>query len=512
MSNKQRLENSKEIDDIFSASKEIPNDGHKLREHAMDAQREANWEKYREDKKKKIQSREDNDNAKKQKAPAKNNGLNAEGDIPLPPVVPISDVQKKLIEKFKERVREYIKPFHTDDTFIRFLRARAYDLNKATEMFVNSMKWRAEVNADNILETFPKNKYFKYLYNYWPARMHGVTKDGWPVFIERIGAVDARGLLKNVPENILIQYHIWVVENDEKKRAELFLEKGVHPGIVIIQDLAGLGWKHIHSSALNCIKKIFAIDQNNYPEALRKLYVVNAPRLFQVVFGILKPWVDPQTLQKVVVLGTDYKQELLKVIDETELPPVLGGKCRKCNGVCIPEGGKFPDLSHLREKEFASENTDDENNSYNVVIPSGGYHEHEIVVDEVGTVICLEFSSENYNIGFGVYRRVDDRKREEILSLKKYDAHIEAIEHTVTATSCGRYVLRWDNTYSKLRKKVINYQLYIERPAKIKEKSKNDPSTKNEPTENSKEKSKNDPATENESTENSKGNLKNTSY
>jgi hypothetical protein len=79
------------------------------------------------------------------------------------------------------------------------------------------------VNADNILETFPKNKYFTSLYNYWPSRMHGVTKDGWPVVIERIGSVDARGIMKNVPENVLIQFHIWVAENDEKKYAHSIL-------------------------------------------------------------------------------------------------------------------------------------------------------------------------------------------------------------------------------------------------------------------------------------------------
>jgi hypothetical protein len=45
----------------------------------------------------------------------------------------------QLIEKFKEKIKDYIKPHHTDDTFIRFLRARAYDLDKATEMFVASM-------------------------------------------------------------------------------------------------------------------------------------------------------------------------------------------------------------------------------------------------------------------------------------------------------------------------------------------------------------------------------------
>jgi hypothetical protein len=60
-------------------------------------------------------------------------------DKPLPDVVPISDAQRTAIGVFKERVKEYIKPHHTDDTFIRFLRARNFDLEKSAEMFINSM-------------------------------------------------------------------------------------------------------------------------------------------------------------------------------------------------------------------------------------------------------------------------------------------------------------------------------------------------------------------------------------
>ena len=47
--------------------------------------------------------------------------------------------------------------------------------------------------------------------------MHGLTKDGWPVYVERIGAVDAKGVMKNVPEKDLLLFHIFVVERDEKR-------------------------------------------------------------------------------------------------------------------------------------------------------------------------------------------------------------------------------------------------------------------------------------------------------
>lgn len=39
-------------------------------------------------------------------------------------------------------------------TLLRFLQARDYDLQKATQMYTNHLKWRAENSIDNILDEF----------------------------------------------------------------------------------------------------------------------------------------------------------------------------------------------------------------------------------------------------------------------------------------------------------------------------------------------------------------------
>lgn len=128
------------------------------------------------------------------------------------------------------------------------------------------------------------------------------------------------------------------------RRAQLFAERGVYPGTVIVQDCQGLGWKHLYRPAIGVLQKLFKVDQDNYPESLRKMYVVNAPKLFTVVYAMIKPLVDPRTLQKVVVLGSSYKDELLKVMDEDQIPKALGGTCKLHEGDCMPKGGKFPDV------------------------------------------------------------------------------------------------------------------------------------------------------------------------
>jgi hypothetical protein len=38
------------------------------------------------------------------------------------------------------------------------------------------------------------------------------------------------------------------------------------------------------------------------------------------------------------------------------------------------------------------------------------------------------------------------------------------LQHTVLATSIGRYVLLWDNKHSVIRKKVLRYQVFVTEP------------------------------------------------
>ena len=67
-----------------------------------------------------------------------------------------------------------------------------------------------------------------------------------------------------------------------------------------------------------------------------KCYVVNAPLLARLAWGIVNKFMDPVTRAKVVMLGSDYKSVLPQYIDSDQLPPEYGGTCSSCNGECVP--------------------------------------------------------------------------------------------------------------------------------------------------------------------------------
>lgn len=77
------------------------------------------------------------------------------------------------------------------------------------------------------------------------------------------------------------------------------------------------------------------IAQDYYPETMGAAYVVNAPKLFSLLWAIVKGFLDERTRSKVRIIGSNYRPVLLEAIDAENLPEFLGGTCT-CSHV---EGG-----------------------------------------------------------------------------------------------------------------------------------------------------------------------------
>lgn len=99
-----------------------------------------------------------------------------------------------------------------------------------------------------------------------------------------------------------------------------------------IMDLKGVTLTKI-PSVYSYVNQASVISQNYYPERLGKLYLINAPWGFSTVWSVVKGWLDPVTVNKIHILGSGYKSELLKQISPDSLPVEFGGVC-ECAGGC----------------------------------------------------------------------------------------------------------------------------------------------------------------------------------
>ena len=75
------------------------------------------------------------------------------------------------------------------------------------------------------------------------------------------------------------------------------------------------------------------------------MFIINAPMLFTSVWYLLTPLMDEVTYNKITILGSDYKKELLKFIDAENLPEIYGGKCNCINGCLNSDSGPWSDGS-----------------------------------------------------------------------------------------------------------------------------------------------------------------------
>jgi hypothetical protein len=84
----------------------------------------------------------------------------------------------------------------------------------------------------------------------------GKTKDGSWIFVERVGLVDPKSLMKNIPMDTLLTFHIYVMEGHEQRRRQQYRKMGWSSPMVIIQDFKGLGWKHAYKPAIDFVGKL----------------------------------------------------------------------------------------------------------------------------------------------------------------------------------------------------------------------------------------------------------------
>uniref|UniRef100_A0A0V0IK88 Putative phosphatidylinositol/phosphatidylcholine transfer protein SFH3-like n=1 Tax=Solanum chacoense TaxID=4108 RepID=A0A0V0IK88_SOLCH len=133
-----------------------------------------------------------------------------------------------------------------------------------------------------------------------------------------------------------LKYHVQEFErtiNEKMPACSLAAKRHIDTSTTIL-DVQGVGLKNFNKSARDLIQRLQAIDGNNYPESLCRMYIINAGSGFRLLWNSVKSFLDPKTTQKIHVLGNKYHSKLLEIIDASELPEFLGGTC-----TCADKGG-----------------------------------------------------------------------------------------------------------------------------------------------------------------------------
>ena len=78
----------------------------------------------------------------------------------------------------------------SDETLMRFLRARKYNVDLAVNMYEKTLAFRAAQGLDRMLENFVEPRVLRH---YFAEGFTGVDRQGFPVLVERIGTSTCGG-------------------------------------------------------------------------------------------------------------------------------------------------------------------------------------------------------------------------------------------------------------------------------------------------------------------------------
>ncbi|KAF2858898.1 SEC14 cytosolic factor [Piedraia hortae CBS 480.64] len=226
-------------------------------------------------------------------------------------------------------------------TLLRFLRARKFDVQATKKMFTECEKWRSEFGGgvDQLVKTFDyKEK--PQMFQYYPQYYHKTDKDGRPVYIEQYGNLDLNAMRKISTDERMLQNLVVEYEKVADPRLPACSRKAgsLLETCCTIMDLKGVGITKA-GQVKQYVQKASAISQNYYPERLGKLYIINAPWGFASFFSMIKGFLDPVTVAKIHVLGSNYQTELLAQVPKENLPKAFGGSCECPNGCAHSDAG-----------------------------------------------------------------------------------------------------------------------------------------------------------------------------
>ncbi|XP_062273451.1 SEC14-like protein 2 [Scomber scombrus] len=401
----------------------------------------------------------------------------------------LSPKQAEALQQFRERIQDILPqlPAQHDHFLLRWLRARNFNIQKSEAMLRKHMEFRKQTKVDSIITDWrPPEVIEKYL----SGGMCGYDREGSPIWYDVIGPVDPKGLFLSASKQDFIKSKIRDCEMLQKECTLQTQRLGKNiEAITMVYDVEGLGLKHLWKPAIETYGEILQMFEDNYPEGLKRLFVIKAPKLFPVAFNLVKHFLSENTRQKILILGANWQEILLKYIDPEELPMVYGGKLTDPDGdprcrTRINHVGPVPTSYYVRDHVKV-----DYDQCLSVSRGSSKQLDYEILFP--GCVLRWQFATEGADIGFGVFikAKMGEWKKaaqmEEVVPNQRYNSHLVPEDGSLTCERPGVYVLRFDNTYSFFQAKRISFSVEVLLPDHLQTPQTNGGSSKDKQAEGS---------------------------
>ncbi|CAM8930117.1 unnamed protein product [Rhodiola kirilowii] len=324
-----------------------------------------------------------------------------------------------------------------DVILLKFLRARDFKPNDSLLMLRNSLAWRRDFNADNIVN---EDLNFKELEGV-VAYMHGRDRQGRPVCYNAYGAFKDKEMYDRIfgDDEKLNKFLRWRVQVLEKGIDLLEFKPGGVNSIIQVTDLKDMPKRELRVAS----NQILSLFQDNYPELVARKIFINVPWYFSVLYSMFSPFLTQRTKSKFVISKEgNVAETLYKFIRPEDIPVRYGGMSRP--------GGDL----HNGPPKSASEFT----------VKGGEKVNIQIEGIEAGSTITWDLVVGGWDVDYSVefIPNAEDSYTIAVEKLRRVACEEEAIHNSFTPKEAGRLVISVDNSSSR-KKKVAAYRYIVQK-------------------------------------------------
>lgn len=378
-------------------------------------------------------------------------------------------MEMKKIETALHQLRIAVKDCKlvdsSDDFLLKRLRVQDFDVARANKMLRQTLEWRQVNGVDRLLDTYTIGEVIK---KYFSLGRVGVDKYGCPLYVTAMGRMDIKGLLLSTRNKEFSDYCVYT----EEKYVEAAREERERTGRPISMHTVIFDFEHLSMKQLTCKPVAFELmvltklQFAHYPLNMRRAFIINAPKLcFQILFAMLKPFVNETVLANMRVFGndkTEWTSALLEEIDADQLPAFYGGTMTDPDGdpKCPSKfnmGGEVPQSYYLCNNAPIAKKYME---TLHVFAGVGGRKKLKYKIETVPSVMRWEFMSEGGDIEFRVYNS-NLKDGEDLIPPNRVDSHLVMEEGEVTCHQPGKYVFEFSNAFSYLITKKVNYHITV---------------------------------------------------